>query len=210
MQRIILIDNNTLRQKNEYLGKNLEEFTDVLYNAIDEKYTEIYEQLKQGNVSILDFEVIIVHSGAFDDNEEIFDLLQDYCKETNKKLIYFSGGQQTVGYGSTTNVMYIHSKTLYKNLSTFLEDENLNIKILVYGKNWKINALNSVFKKIKKSSKDMESSGKIRTKVFRKEVGFDLIENLIPSIESLNKTFLVVADFENIMEIIKAEIKDQI
>ena len=213
MQKIILIDDNTERQRDEYLGKNLEKYDDILYNAIEKQYIEVYGKLKQEQVNELDFEIIIVHESAFDQNEEIFDLLQDYCKEFNRKLIYFSGGQPTVGYGSTTNIMYLPSKTLYKNLSIFLEDKRLNVKILAYGKNWKINALNSVLKKIKKlyeelkKNEELKKKSKIRTRTFKKKVGFDMLEDIIPSLDVIGKDFLELEDLDSIMMVIKNKMR---
>ncbi len=207
MHKVILIDDNTARQREEYLGENLEGYDDILYNAIEAKYVEVYEKLKQEKMNELDFDIIIVHESAFDKNEEIFDLLQDYCKDTNKKLIYFSGGQLTVGYGSTTNIMYIPSKILYKNLSTFLEDEGLNIKILGYGKDWKINVLNSVLKEIKKLYGELENKSRIRTRTFKKKVGFDMLENIIPPLDNIKKDFLERDDLDYIMTIVKNKMR---
>ncbi len=207
MKRVILIDDNHVRQNDEYIGKAFKEYDEkVLYNAIEDKYFEVYNKLKSGEVgSISNFEIIVVHESAFDKNEEIFDLLQDYCKKLRKKLIYFSGGISTVSYGSTTNIMYIPSKILYKNLSIFLEDENLNVKILAYGKNWKINALNSVLKDIKKSYKEFEAKPKIRTRIFKKKVGYDMLEGIIPPLAFMEKDFLELDDLDRMITIIKNE-----
>ncbi len=205
MQKIIIIDDNTVRQEDEYIGEPLEDYSDVLYNAIEEKYVDVHKELKQNKVNSLSFEIIIVHESAFDKNEEVFDLLQDYCKEFNKKLIYFSGGIPAVSYGSTTDIIYIPSKILYKNLVNFLEDENLNIKILAYGKNWKINVLNSVLKEIKKLYRELALNSKVRTKTFRKKVGFDMLEDMISPLSVIEKDFLELEDIDRIIFAIKNE-----
>jgi hypothetical protein len=210
MQKIILIDDDLKRQEKEYAGINLENYQELLCNIVEKKYHRIYKKLKDGKLKELNYDIVIIHASAFDHNENIFDEIQKFCQKKNKKLVYFSGGQPSVVYNFITNIMYLPSKTFYKNLSFFLEDQDLNINILAYGKNWKINSLNSVFKKIKKLTKEMKPTNKIRTKIFRKEVGLDLLEALIPYSDSLNKDFLEIADLEKIMKIIKVKIKDQI
>ncbi len=209
MQNVIIIEDNTERQQTEYSGNPLNEYSDILHNAINTDYETVFNMLKKKNFN-LDYDVIIAHESAFQGyKEEIIGKLKKYCKKNKKELIFFSGGQINIVYKN--KVLYLPSHTMYRNLMDFLQPGELNIKILAYGKKWKINALNSVYQNINKYFKEMKKTNKmIRTSIFKKEVSLEMIEEIISNAEINDKTFLEIDDVEKIKNIIKKEISEQI
>ena len=92
MSNVILIEDNTTRQQEEYIGEPLSSFSDVLYNAIDNKYNKLFDTFKEEIID-LPYDVVIVHESAFlGYKTSIVEQLKDYCKLNKKTLVFFSGG----------------------------------------------------------------------------------------------------------------------
>ncbi len=150
--KILLIEDRAQRQKlfMKDLGIDLldPKYHNILDNAIEERYIEIYEQLKNDKLNFDDYSIIIAHKSAFDeDNEKIIMRL----KKGSKILILFSGGIDTNYYikNDKIEILELNSKIFYSNnLKKFLDnfsDTGKNILSLCYGDNWKLNiALNIV------------------------------------------------------------------
>lgn len=151
MQKILLIEDRSERQK-LFMSEtdiDLSKHRDILDNAIDEKYDEIFFKLKDGSFDFENYSIIISHKSAFDkDNSKIIEKLKSYCKAHKKPLVFFSGGIDENYYNkSEYELVLINSKTFYsQNIALFLEafkNQNENILILPYGEKWKLNiALN--------------------------------------------------------------------
>ena len=149
--KALLIEDRKERQKlfMEKFNINLEEYKDVLFNSIDEKYQKIYEDLRNENYEDLkNFDVIISHKSAFEgENSKIIHRLEKFSKENNKKLVFFSGGIDGIYYDKENEFEYmeLNSMIFYsKNLELFLnelKEDKDNILILAYGKKWKLNIL---------------------------------------------------------------------
>ncbi len=149
--KILLIEDKKSRQQGfmKPLGIDLSDvqYKNILDNAIDQRYDEIYEQLKSNSLNFEDYSIIIAHKSAFEDNnEEIISRLRKY----SKVLILFSGGVDANYYekNDTTEVLELNSKVFYSNnLKRFLENlkDETNILSLCYGDKWKLNiALNII------------------------------------------------------------------
>jgi len=150
--KILLIDDKTLRQQGfmQNIGIDLSDpkYNDILDNAVDQRYLEIYEQLKKDTLNYDDYSIIVAHKSAFDNNDAIITKL----KNESKVLILFSGGIDANYYvkNDKNEILELNSKIFYShNLKKFLENfknnKITNILSLSYGDKWKLNiALNIV------------------------------------------------------------------
>ena len=156
--KAILIEDRKERQ-NLFIKEfkfDLNGYEDVLYNATDKKYEKIYEELKKENYHFLnDYDVIISHKSAFEgDNSSIIFRLENFAKNNNKKLIFFSGGIDTVYYYKENEFEHLELNSMIfysKNLKMFLDElknNKLHILILAYGKKWKVNIFIEVLDKL--------------------------------------------------------------
>lgn len=153
--KILLIEDRVTRQ-DFFLKKiaiNLEEYSDILDNVIDDSYEELKEQMLHGSFNFEDYAFIISHKSAFEnDNALIISKLQNYAREFEKTLIFFSGGI-SVNYYSNSEFesLELNSETFYSNnLKLFLDSYragNENILMLSYGKNWELNIVSNTLEK---------------------------------------------------------------
>ena len=126
MKKILLIEDRKERQQlfiNE-TDIDLNKYKDILDNAIDEKYDEIFYKLKANTFDFENYSTIISHKSAFDkDNSAMIEKLKDYCKTRKKTLVFFSGGIDENYYNrSEYELILINSKTFYsQNIKLFLE-----------------------------------------------------------------------------------------
>lgn len=157
MKKILLIEDRTIRQKQfiDDMQMNLNNYSDVLDNCIDEQYENILKELKVDDFNFNNYSMIISHESAFgDDNSFIISKLEKYCKNNKKILVLFSGGIDTNYYlkDEEFELIKINSKTFYsENLKLFLEEfrkGNFEPLILTYGDKWKLNILLNVLEKI--------------------------------------------------------------
>ncbi len=154
MKKVLLIEDRTERQllfMNE-TKIDLNSYSDILENVTAEKYEKLFAELKDGSFNFNNYRAIIVHKSAFsDDNKMILHTIRSYCKEHEKPLILFSGGISANYYDKTEyEIMEINSKDFYSdNLKLFLDNiEQMNLLILSYGANWKLNILLNTIEKI--------------------------------------------------------------
>jgi len=185
--KAILIEDRKERQNlfmKEYKF-DLNEYEDVLYNAIDKKYEKIYEELKKENYHFLnDYDVIISHKSAFEgDNSSIIFRLENFAKNNNKKLIFFSGGIDTVYYYKENEFEHLelNSMVFYsKNLKMFLDElknNKLHILILAYGKKWKLNIFIEVLDNMAKYIQSFEDD-EIPFEFFEEDLGLNILKRL--------------------------------
>ena len=175
--KMMIIDDLTQRQEDEYCGKPLKTYyQSVLYNAIDSEFGKQEIDLRKGDFT-LNYNIVAIHDSAFGDyKEEIQDKLKKYCKNNKIILIFFSGGIMNTRYEKKHERLYMNSRDFYKNLEFFLinlEKNILNLNILSYGKDWKINLLNSITKRIKNFIK-INNEEKINFILFKDEIQLDL------------------------------------
>lgn len=155
MKKILLIEDRVSRQEFflEKIAIDLGDYSDILDNVIDDSYEELKEQLLNDSFSFKDYAIIICHKSAFEnDNALIISKLQNYAKESQKTLIFFSGGI-SVNYYSNSEFesLELNSGTFYSNnLKLFLNSYkvgNENVLMLSYGENWKLNIISNVLEK---------------------------------------------------------------
>ncbi|SDZ92890.1 hypothetical protein [Bizionia paragorgiae] len=152
MKKVILIEDRPNRQINftKKLNKDLNKIS-ILENVCGfEKFNTYKKILSSSNLSQLDdFQVIIVHRSALSANERL--RLVDFAKKNSKTLVLFSGGISSVTLQNIGNgiLLTINSKDLYSNsFINYLENDDLNILLLAFGENWKINLEVSLLDKL--------------------------------------------------------------
>lgn len=157
MSKILLIEDRSARQKffKEDTKINLDKYSDILDNAIDSKYDTVYNDLKTELFDFDNYEVLISHKSAYnEDNSAILHRLENYCKSNSKKLVLFSGGIDSIYHYKDGDYEHLelNSKLFYShNLELFLGDfkkNNFNILSLAYGKQWKLNIMLEILEKI--------------------------------------------------------------
>jgi len=157
MKKILLIDDRKERQTKftADTGIDLESYIDILDNITGEEYYTYVDKLSQDNFE-LEHDIIMVHRSAFGEtNINILDRLKNYCKDKDKKLIFFSGGISSTFYmREPFEILLINSKIFYSsNLKIFLDDaikNDFNILKIGYGDKWKLNVMLNTLEKINK------------------------------------------------------------
>jgi hypothetical protein len=177
MKKVLLIEDRFKRQEKfkEKLGINLEDYSDVLDNAIYERYEEVYDLLKNNKLNFSSYDIILVHKSAFGDkNSTITAYIEQKCKELSIVLIYFSGGIDANYYKKEDNfkLFEVNSTTLYSvNITLFLEacrKDTLKPALILYGKHWKINVLCNSLQKLNKYIEKELQNESIKEKGFYK------------------------------------------
>jgi hypothetical protein len=186
MRKILLIEDRATRQEQFFNQTQIElnSYSDILDNMINEKYNNIIQKLKENTFDFKEYEVIICHKSAFkDDNITILKNIEKYCKDTHKVFILFSGGIDGNYYLEEDNYIFmeLNSQRLYsENIELFLEDfrnGNIHPLILSYGTKWKINILLNILEKINLIL-DSEPKESILYKRFKSNSNIELIEKL--------------------------------
>ncbi|MDD4329877.1 MAG: response regulator [Aliarcobacter sp.] len=156
MKKIALIEDRYKRQTHflEQNLINLEDYEDVLENFIEEKASNILENISNDSFDLHEFDIIICHKSV-ENNTVILGNLKDYCKNHQKTLILFSGGISVNYYdNSEFEFLELNSKTFYsQNLLLFLKSIKINnedIMMLCYGEQWKQNIVANVLEKTNK------------------------------------------------------------
>ena len=217
MKKILLIEDREERQRlfSNETKIDLDIYSDILDNAIYERYNEVLAELKNNTFNFDQYDVIITHKSAFgEDNQIILSRIQTYCKKNNKILILFSGGIVANYYdNSEYELMEINSKDFYsENLKMFLEGNNYeNILILSYGKEWKLNILLNVFEKINYFLGE-HSEEDILFDTFSNEVNLQLLHKLkVPYYQpNIENGWVYRVDLEKIYLSIDEEIKKKV
>lgn len=155
MRKILLIEDRAHRQNNflEQVNINLDDYKDIIDNKINDKYEEFIKDMQSDNFDLSVYDVIIAHQSIFiNEYKEILGKLKNYCKNYDKALVLFSGGNETSYINDEYEELGLSSDVFYsQNLNLFLDDfklKNINIRILTYGNKWKLNIMLNVFEKI--------------------------------------------------------------
>ena len=178
---MILIEDKTDRQNSFYKGKNLLNYNDILYNAIDEEYNKVFKELKSKQFNF-SYNVMAVHESAFGrDKNKIIEYIKDECEKLNKKLIFFSGGIINTTYQKDPEILDLNEDIFYENLELFLKnikEDNDNLLILGYGDGWEINVLDDVYEKIVKFLQTFNENQETFRK-FKREIQLDKVSKFI-------------------------------
>ena len=153
MKKIALIEDRYKRQNN-FLTKNninLDDYKNILDNFIHHKAADILGQIYDDNFNFEKYDIIICHESV-ENKTVILSNLQKYCKEHNKTLVLLSGGISVNYYdNSEYELLQLNSETFYsQNLKLFLEavkNEDEDILMLCYGKNWNLNIVSNILEK---------------------------------------------------------------
>ncbi len=156
MKKVLLIEDRYKRQRlfRQQTGIELEKYSDILNNCIEDKYNAFLNEMFLGNFDLSSYNIIITHKSAFgDDNDVILKKLKKHCKRYTIPLVLFSGGIVGNYYNSDVyEVLELNSKTFYsQNLILFLEaikEQNENLLMLSYGKQWKLNIILNVIESL--------------------------------------------------------------
>lgn len=153
MKKIAIIEDRYKRQA--YLLEqniiNFDDYEDILENFIEEKASNILQDISNNNFDLNEFNIIVCHKSV-ENNTLILSNLKDYCKKYHKTLILFSGGISVNYYdNSEFELLELNSKTFYsQNLLLFLEaikTDNEDIMMLCYGEQWKKNIVANILEK---------------------------------------------------------------
>lgn len=153
MKKIALIEDRYKRQTHflEQNSINIDDYEINLDNFIEEKATNILENIFNNHIDLIEFDIIICHKSV-ENNTLILGNIKDYCKKYQKTLVLFSGGISVNYYdNSEFEFLELNSKTFYsQNLKLFLESiktYNEDIMMLCYGEQWKQNIVANVLEK---------------------------------------------------------------
>lgn len=155
MKKILLIEDVVTRQNSfmDERGFTLEEYADIVENAIGEKYQRVAIALKDNSFDFDKYSIVMAHKSAFEnDVGVIIDRLKSYCKKENKALVFFSGGTQNYYDNTYNDYLELETKDFYSdNLKLFLEaykENNANILMLSYGEKWIVNSVLNILENI--------------------------------------------------------------
>jgi len=157
MKKAILIEDRPTRQKlfENKTGIEIDSYGDVVDNfAKDEKVFDLEKyNLKQ-------YDYIMIHKSAFDNNVEMINGLREYCKTERKILVFFSGGISIDRYSHTANleILELNSQTFYsKNIRLFFEalrEGTEDVLMLPYGKKWELSIVINMIEKVNRLCED--------------------------------------------------------
>lgn len=211
MKQAVLIEDRRERQLrfSEKTDIELEKYGNSLVNLNGETFIELKERFESGEFPLDEYSVIMTHRSAFDGN--VLDGLKAYCKQHEKKLVFFSGGiSQTVYLAEPFEFLLMNSKSFYsQNLVAFLESD-FNLAILAYGKNWQVNTMLIVLEKINTYIGEMEDSKAI-FESFVQETQLGLLSDMI-DFSNLNKEnrYITIEELERFSESVTKQIKEKV
>lgn len=180
---ILLIEDREERQKNllEDAQIDLDAYSDILHNAVKDKYEQFVKEIKKNSFSLDAYDVIMCHKSAFDDeNIAILQKIEDHCSDTEKPLVLFSGGLDANHYENDGfKKLELNSKLFYsENLALFLDDyreSKHNILTLSYGKYWQLNILLKIFEK---TNLEIEKGEALPFDKFKTNTDYRLLDDL--------------------------------
>jgi hypothetical protein len=141
--KILLIEDRIVR-KELFVQRSNIDLNQYLFlkQASADEYKDIKSKLKNADTSIFNgIDLIITHKSAFTINE------QDILASVGKPIIYFSGGiSQSFYCEFPVPCLHVNSSDFYsQNLIQFLNHVNitgeLELLILEFGANWRLNLL---------------------------------------------------------------------
>lgn len=218
MKKILLVDDRAERQHRftKDTGIKLEDYNDILDNISGNDY---YKNVEKWSKEILDLkhDVIIIHRSAFGESEvNILDKFKEYCKKTEKKLVFFSGGISSTFYlNSPFEFLLVNSKVLYSNnLKIFLDDcrkGNMDLLKIGYGEKWKLTLLLNSLEKINLYLGYNESEDMVYYEEFIEETNLLLIKKFIKYEKpKLKNGGVKISDLKKLSADITNQIKEQV
>ena len=182
MKKIALIDDRATRQEHflEKTGIELDVYSEVLDNFVEERASNLLENILTNSFDLGDYDYIICHKSV-ENNTIVLSNLKNYCKMHGKTLVLFSGGISVNYYdNSEFELLELNSKTLYShNLPLFLraaQDGCEDIMMLCYGEKWKQNIVANV----------LEKTNKLLSKFEEEKIVYQRFANFV-DIEKLSK-----------------------
>lgn len=177
MNKVILIEDRTERMKKNLKEEKISLSGYAFLDIYGKKYVEKFrKKLNMNDLKQLDqYAVIMTHQSVWKENER--KTMKDYCKEKNKSLVFFSGGNSKSYYKEKpTAVLTIDVNKFYSsNLKVFLDYikdyDQIDLPRLQYGKKWKLDVLLksrndiAVYLQLNKSNK------RINIHIVRNEIG---------------------------------------
>lgn len=178
MKHIILIEDRIERQK-QYLGDiGVDRFGTIpnLNMPQSSECRGYIDTINDGRMDDLnDFNLIIIHRSPL--NQKGLLALSSYCKEQQKDLILFSGGNsQSTYHNDNFQALAINSKDFYSELLIDFMIKYINGKVnnlleLIYGDNWMLGYL----MKYRQLSKILETE-KLENKIAIEEKMNEILE----------------------------------
>jgi len=210
---ILFIEDRTSRQTLAFLklGISLDKYKDIVENAIDESYEEIFKMLKEDRFDFSKYSFIICHKSAFDDeNSKIISKLKQGCSCHDIPLVLFSGGIDANYHDTYDKYAEINSKTLYShNLKLFFEnakEKNIDIFSLIYGEKWKLNILLNLLEKINLFVQS-HSGDRVYFKRFSSDVGLDIVGFMDIGKPEMQGKYTTLSEIKKISTTVEEEIK---
>ncbi len=177
MKKILIIEDRVERQN---------KFTNKTGIAFDRYETFLDRRESFEKDSLGEYSTIITHRSAFGESDDnILDYLKKYCENHQTKLVFFSGGISSTFYSKIKyEFLLLNSKSFYsKNLELFLDDfqknQEPNILLLGYGKDWKTNILLNTLEKINLFISNNETKERVKFNKFKTETKIENIEDMI-------------------------------
>ena len=174
---MLLIEDRIERQElfSKEMNFNFDRYSNILDNRVS-----------LDGVDLNHYSTIICHRSAFGDSDDnVLDRLKNHCKKTQVQLVLFSGGISSTFYSyNEYEFLLLNSKSFYSNnLKIFLEEatekNNLNIRLLAYGKNWKINLLLNTLAKVNLFISENNDKEKVKAQRLKTYTQIENIEEYI-------------------------------
>ncbi len=181
MKKVLIIEDRTQRQEQFLATTDIKLDTyNFVENKIGKSYTKFKEELLKDSSILEEYQVIISHRSAFEENNaKVLDTIKIHCEKQEKYLILFSGGISTSYYSKEPyEQLSLNSKDFYSsNLKLFLDEVgkgNINLLLLAFGQRWKLNTVLNSLEKINTLTID-----KMDYAEFYEKTGLETIEKII-------------------------------
>lgn len=145
MKKIILIEDRPYRQK-LFLGDNSVrklESIENLYLPKEDKCRLYIEKINSNEIEELkEYDMILIHRSSL--KREGLENIGIFCKEEDKDLILFSGGNSQHIYSNepyqnlTINSKDFYSENLIDFITDYINGNSENLLELIYKSNWKL------------------------------------------------------------------------
>jgi len=191
---ILLIENKRDRIGGfEERDIDFDKYPNIQVILYDDKCNNILDEFLEDNNKFNEYDTIIIHETIYykDKVETLFKVLEQYIKSKNKTLVKFSG--QNTQSSFMNNILTIKPSKLYQYLEIFLNEDNSNILMLAYGKNWDLNPLCNYLEKLNIFIETFEIRNTMRSAKFKKVYGLFELEKILE--ENEYKSLLKNLDF---------------
>lgn len=177
MHKILLIEDRVERQQlfSKETGFNFEQYSNILDNRVSLDGIELDQ-----------YATIICHRSAFgESNSNVLDILKDHCKKTQTQLVFFSGGISSTFYSHINyEFLLLNSKGFYSiNLMLYLDrvmiNHTSNLRLLAYGRNWKINTMLNILSKVNMFISQNAKNDRVKAQRLKTFSQFDNLKDVI-------------------------------